>query len=128
MQSASHDGPNRSSAAGGIGTSRGVDLETLQRHVSELAREADAATETYERTAWIKYVAIFVPIPFVVLLFRLQMDAWHYYVAGVLFIAVALAMYALDLAAVAKRDKAIAAIEYAQEAYEIARTGVRTHP
>jgi hypothetical protein len=107
------------SAAGGdeIGTARVEDLATLQRHVSELARKADAATQAYDRTAWIRYFAIFVPIPFVVLLFKLQMQVWHYYLAGALFVAVALAMYAIDLAAVAKRDKAIQAFLTAQEAY-----------
>ena len=56
--------------------------ETLQQRLLELEREADAATEAYERTAWIGYAVAFVPIPFVVLLLRLYMDAWHYYIAG----------------------------------------------
>ena len=90
------------------------DPATLLRHVSDLAREADAATRTYDRTAWFRYAAIFVPIPFVVLFFKLQMQVWHYYVAGALFLAVALVMYAIDLAAVAKRDKAIEAVRRAQ--------------
>ena len=108
-----------------IGTAQVEDLETLQRHVSDLTRKADAATQTYDRTAWIRYGAIWVPIPFVVLLFRLHMQVWHYYVAGALFLAVALVMYAMDLAAVAKRDKAIQAVQRAQEAYEVARMSQR---
>jgi len=104
------------------GTERAEDLETLQRHVSDLRRKADAATQTYERTAWRRYGAIFIPIPFVVLLLRLHLEAWGYYVAGALFIAVAVVMYAMDLAALAKRDKTIEAAQRAQEAYEAART------
>ena len=108
-----------------IGTAQVEDLETLQRHVSDLARKADAAIQTYDRTAWIRYGAIWIPIPFVVLLFKLDMQVWHYYLAGALFLAVALVMYAMDLAAVAKRDKAIQAVQRAQEAYEVARMSQR---
>jgi hypothetical protein len=104
-----------------IGASQVEDLETLRRHVSDLASKADAATQTYDRTAWIRYAAIFVPIPFVVLLFRLHMQAWHYYVAGGLFLAVMFVVYAIDLAAVAKRDQAIQPAQRAQEVYEDAR-------
>ena len=45
-----------------IETERVKDLETLRRHASDLRRKADAATQTYDRTAWIRYAAIFVPI------------------------------------------------------------------
>ncbi len=108
-----------------IGTAQVEDLDPLQRHVSDLTREADAAIQTYDRTAWIRYGTIWIPIPFVVLLFKLDMQVWHYYVAGALFLAVALVMYAMDLAAVAKRDKAIQAVQRAQEAYEVARMSQR---
>lgn len=108
-----------------IGSERVEHLATLQRHVSDLRRQAEAVTQTYERTAWIRYGAIFVPIPFVVLLLRLHLQAWGYYVAGALFIAVALAMYAMDFAAVEKRDKTIQAAQRAQEAYEDARMSQR---
>jgi len=45
-----------------IETERVKDLETLRRHASDLRRKADAATQTYDRTAWIRFAAIFVPI------------------------------------------------------------------
>lgn len=108
-----------------LGTAQVEDLETLQRHVADLTRKAEVATRIYDRTAWIRYVAIFVPVPFIVLVFRLHMQAWHYYVAGALFLAVALVMYAMDLAAVAKRDNAIGAVQRAQETYEAARMSQR---
>jgi hypothetical protein len=107
------------------GTVQVEDLATLQRRVSDLARDADAATQAYDRTFWIRYAAIFVPIPFVVLLFRLHMQSWHYYVAGALFLAAMLVIYAIDLAAVAKRDKAIQAVQRAQEALDIAQMSQR---
>ena len=65
----------RNEASEETGTAQVDDLETLQRHVSDLARKADAASQTYDRTAWIRYTAIFVPIPLLVLLFRLHMQA-----------------------------------------------------
>lgn len=46
-----------------IGAEQGEGLEALQRRASDLERNADAATQTYERTTWIKYAAIFIPIP-----------------------------------------------------------------
>ncbi|MET1084054.1 MAG: hypothetical protein ABWY12_13560, partial [Burkholderiales bacterium] len=100
-----------------IETERVKDLETLRRHASDLRRKADAATQTYDRTAWIRYAAIFVPIPFVVLLLRFHLEPWGYYVAGALFVAVALVMYAMGLAAVAKRDT-IQAAQRAQAVYD----------
>ena len=108
-------------AIAGIGTAQVDDLEPLQRHAADLTRKADAATRTYDRAAWIRYGAIWIPIPFVLLLFRLDLQVWHYYLAGALFLAVGLALYAMDLVAVAKRDQAIQAAERAQKAYEAAR-------
>lgn len=115
----------KADASNEITTARVADLEALQRHVSDLARKADEATQTYDSTAWIRYAAIFVPVPFLLLLVRLHIQAWHYYVAGAMFVTVALVMYAMDLAFVAKRDKAIRAVQQAQEAYEAARMSQR---
>lgn len=112
-------------AIAGIGIAQVEDLETLQRHVADLTRKADAAKRTYERGAWIRYGAIWVPIPFVVLLFRLHMQVWHYYVAGALFLAVALVVYAMDVAAAAKSERAVQAAQRAQDAYEVARMSQR---
>ena len=105
-------------ASSGVDTQQAGNLEELQRLVSDLKRKADAATQAYERTAWITYGAIFIPIPFAVLLLRLHLEAWGYYVAGALFMAVLVVGYAIDVAAVAKRDEIIQAAERAQEAYE----------
>ena len=108
-----------------IGTGQVEDLEALQARASDLKRSADAAAQAYERTSWIRYAAIFIPIPFVVLLLRLHLEYWGYYVAGALFIAVAVAMYAIDLAAVAKRDATIQAAQRARKAYEEAARVLR---
>ena len=107
-----------------------ADLEALQRLVSDLTQRADAATRGYERLAWITYGAIFVPVPFAVLILRFHLEAWGYYVAGAVFMALLVAGYAMDLIAVAKRDRTIEAAERARAAYEAAaRTSHPTaHP
>ena len=113
-------------AGTGFETEHPEELERLQRLLSDSTRKADAAAQAYERTAWITYGAIFIPIPFAVLLLRFHLEAWGYYVAGALFLAVLAAGYAMDLVAVAKRDQVIRAAERAREAYEeAARTSRR---
>ena len=102
------------------GTARVEDLEALRRRASDLARIAEAATQRYDRTFGVRYAAIFFPIPFLVVLFRTHMLAWHYYVAGALFLVVMAAIYALDLAADEKCKEAIQAARRAHEAYEAA--------
>lgn len=101
-----------------IGSEQVEDPQALQRHALDLKRKADAATQAYERTAWIRYAAIWVPIPFGVLAFQAPLGslaplhrwrALHRCRRGNLRV---------DLAAVAKRDKAIQMAERAQEVYE----------
>lgn len=98
------------------------ELEALQHQATALTTDAEAATRTYNRTAWLKYVAVFIPVPFGVLLFRLYLEAWGYYLAGAAFVIVAIAMLVMDGIAVAKRDRAIEAAEQARQAYQSART------
>ena len=83
-----------------------------------MKREAEAATRRYDRLAWIRYVALWVPIPLMVLAFKLRMEVWHYYVVGAVFVAVAAVIYAIDMAAVAARDRAIEAADAALVDYE----------
>ena len=105
-----------------------ADVEALRRRASALKRESEAATRRYDRTAWIRYVALWVPIPLMVLAFKLRMEAWHYYVVGALFAALAAVIYAIDMAAVAARDRAIDAADAAQAGYEEAlRASRRDH-
>jgi hypothetical protein len=111
----------KTDASDEIGTARVENLETLRRRVSDLAGKADAAAQSYDRTFWIRYAAIFFPIPFVVVLFRVHMQAWHYYIAGALFLAAMIVMYAMDLVAVEKREAAVQAAQRAREAYDAAR-------
>ena len=98
------------------------DLETLHHEAAALQAEADAASRTYDRETWIRFVLVFFPVPFIVVLIRLQLEAWGYYVAGGLLLGSAALLVALDGAAAAKRDRAVHAAERAQRAYDQART------
>jgi hypothetical protein len=97
------------------------DVERLQRQASVLETTAEAMTRAYNRTTWIRFLLVFIPVPFVVLLLRLYLDAWGYYVAGALFIVCGAALFSLDSAASAKCEVASRAAENARKALEEAR-------
>ena len=97
------------------------DLEALQHEASALKADADAATRIYDRETWIRLTLVFFPVPFVVVLLRLHMEAWGYYVAGAFLVMSAAVLVALDGRAAARRDQAIRAAERAQQAYNEAR-------
>jgi uncharacterized membrane protein len=102
-----------------------ADLEQLQRRAAALTTEAGVRARAYQRSTWVRFVGVFFPVPFVVVLFRLDLEAWAYYVAGALFIVSAAVLYTIDSAASDKVDAAAKAAERAQKAYEeAARRGV----
>ena len=93
-------------------------IEDLQRRVAALTTQAEARARAYQRSTWIRFVGVFFPVPFVVLLFRLSIDAWAYYVAGALFIVSAAVLYTIDGAQSDKVDAAAKAAEKAQKDYD----------
>jgi hypothetical protein len=104
-----------------VETDLAPDLETLHHEASALKVKADAAVRTYDRETWIRLALVFFPIPFVVLLVRLHLEAWGYYAAGGFLIASVALLVRLDGAAAAKRDSAVRAADGAQQAYDEAR-------
>jgi hypothetical protein len=104
------------------------DLTMLQWRAARLRAAADALSATYNRTTWIRFVGVFFPVPFVVVLFRLSLDAWAYYLAGTLIILSGAVLYVVDGAASAKVDRAVAAAERAQQAYDAARAAAVRQP
>lgn len=90
--------------------------EMLQRRADELEAKATAEARRYDRATWIRFTAVFFPVPLVVVILRLRVDAWAYYVFGAAIVLVALTMYVLDGAARDRRDAAIRAAEEAREA------------
>jgi hypothetical protein len=80
--------------------------EDLQRRAAELAA-------TYRRHTWYRFVLVFAPVPFVVVLVRLHLEAWHYYVAGAAYLLFSAALYSYDTRASTKVDAALRAAEEA---------------
>jgi hypothetical protein len=95
-------------------------IESLQRKAKALAAEAEALTDTYRRTTWIRFTAVFFPVPFVVVLLRLDLEPWHYYLAGAAYLALSALLYVFDTAASDKCDAATRAAGRARQAYELA--------
>ncbi len=91
-----------------------MEARLKQRHVVELQARADAAIRRYNRTTWIRFTITFLPVPLIVVILRLQVDAWVYYLYGAAIVALTLSMYLLDGAARDRRDAAIHAAEQAR--------------
>ena len=103
-------------------------IETLQRQAAALSARAKALTLAYERSTWFRFAMVFFPVPFTVLLFRLELEYWHYYLAGGAYIVFSMALYSYDSAKAAKCEAATQTAERAQAALEEAQTdGPRRH-
>lgn len=73
-----------------------ADLDTLQHRAACLAAKAAALTDAYNRATWYRFTAVFFPVPFVLVLLRLQVESWHYYLFGSAYILLAALLYAYD--------------------------------
>ena len=93
-------------------------LADLQRQAIVLETRAEAETQAYQRATWIRFTGVFFPIPFIVVLLRLEIDAWTYYVWGGLIIVSAAVLYMIDGAASQRADAAVKAAEQARQVYE----------
>lgn len=101
---------------------RAEDLADLQRQAMALAAEAEAQTKAYRRSTWLRFVGVFFPIPFIVVLLRLEIAAWTYYLWGALIVGSGAVLYMIDSAASARADAAVEAADKARKAWEQART------
>ena len=104
------------------------DLSGLQQRAIALETHAQARTQAYQRATWIRFVGVFFPIPFIVVLLRLEMAAWTYYVWGALIVLGGAVMYGIDTAASTRVDEAVEAAATARKAYEEAAMGGITPP
>ena len=75
------------------------DLSGLQQRAVALESHAEARAQAYQRATWIRFVGVFFPIPFIVVLLRLEMAAWTYYVWGALILVGGAVLYVIDTAA-----------------------------
>jgi len=104
------------------------DLPGLQQRAIALESHAQAKTQAYRRATWIRFVAVFFPIPFIVVLLRLEMAAWTYYVCGGLLVLSGAVLYVIDTAASTRVDEAVEAAAAARKAFEEAARGGVTPP
>ena len=93
-----------------------------------LETHAEAKAQAYQRATWIRFVGVFFPIPFIVVLLRLEMAAWTYYVWGALLLLSGGVLYVIDTAASTRVDEAVEAAATARKAYEEAAQGGVTPP
>jgi len=104
------------------------DLSGLQQRAIALETHAEARTQAYQRATWIRFVGVFFPIPFIVVLLRLEMAAWTYYVWGALILLGGAVLYVVDTAASTRVDEAVEAAATARKAFEEAAQGGGTPP
>ena len=104
------------------------DLSSLQQRALALESHAQAQTQAYQRATWIRFVGVFFPIPFIVVLLRLEMAAWTYYVWGGLLVLSGAVLYVIDTAASTRVDEAVEAAATARKAFEEAARGGVTPP
>ena len=105
-----------------------AELSGLQQRAIALESHAEARTRAYQRATWIRFVGVFFPIPFIVVLLRLEMAAWTYYVWGALIVLGGAVLYGIDTAASTRVDEAVEAAATARKAYEEAAMGGITPP
>ncbi len=96
------------------------DLEGMRRRAAELQAAAEAEARRYDRETWVRWLGVIFPIPFIVVLLRLHLDAWTYYVTGGLLIVSAMVLFELDTAARDRSNAAEQAAEAARRDYEAA--------
>lgn len=94
--------------------------EGLRQKASILRAEADALTRTYRRTTWVRFALVFIPVPFVLVLLRLEIEAWHYYLFGAAYIGLSALLYVIDGRASHRCDAAERLAEEAQRAADAA--------
>jgi hypothetical protein len=92
------------------------DTEALRRKAVALQAEANALTEAYRRATWIRFTLVFFPVPFVVVLLRLQLESWHYFVAGGAYLLFSALLYVWDSRASDRCDAAVRAAKDAETA------------
>jgi hypothetical protein len=101
------------------------DLDALRRQMWQRQKQARAAVRTYNRASWIRFALVFIPVPLVVVIFRLYLEAEHYYVLGGAFIFFAGLLYVLDDRAADRREAALKAAKSARATYQEARSAAR---
>ena len=102
-----------------------ADSLDLQRRASALRAEANALSDAYRRRTWWRFTLVFFPVPFVLVLLRLDIEAWHYFVFGGAYLGLSALLYAWDTRA---SDKCSAAERLAEAAEKAASVSGASTP
>ena len=92
------------------------DVAGLRRRASSLRAEADALANRYRRATWLRFTLVFFPVPFVVVLLRLQVESWTYFLYGAAYVGLSALLYVWDSRASARCDAAERMAEAAERA------------
>ena|SRR5205809_4493031 len=92
------------------------DTEGLRQRAIALRAAADALTRGYRRATWLRFTLVFFPVPFLVVLLRLQLESWHYFVLGGAYLGFSALLYVIDGRASDKCAVAERAAEAAEQA------------
>jgi hypothetical protein len=96
-------------------------IEALRQRALALRTEADALTLAYRRATWVRFTLVFFPVPFVVVLLRLQIEAWMYFVFGGAYLGLSAVLYVWDGRESDKCNAAERLAEAAEEAAAVSR-------
>jgi hypothetical protein len=91
-----------------------ADLQDLQQRAASLRAEADALTTAYRRATWWRFTLVFFPVPFVLVLLRLEIESWMYYAFGGAYLGFSALLYSWDTRASNKCDAAEKAAKAAE--------------
>jgi hypothetical protein len=92
----------------------------LQQRASALRAEATARALAYRRQTWVRFALVFIPVPLILVLLRLQIEAWHYFVFGGAYIGFSALLYVMDSRASERCSAANKAADEAQQAADAA--------
>jgi hypothetical protein len=99
-----------------------AEREDLQQRATALRAEADALIVAYQRATWLRFTMVFFPVPFVVVLLRLEIESWAYFIFGGAYIGFSALLYVWDTRASDRCDKAVRAAEAAEQAAGVSRS------
>ncbi|MFO1080996.1 MAG: hypothetical protein U1E23_10260 [Reyranellaceae bacterium] len=97
------------------------DQALLAQKAREARDRAARVADCYNRTTWYRFVAVFFPVPFIVVLLRLEIESWAYAVAGAMIILSGAILYVIDGRAADSVAEAERQAEAAERALAVAR-------
>ncbi|HEY2875571.1 MAG TPA: hypothetical protein VGJ56_26825 [Reyranella sp.] len=93
-----------------------TDSEAARHRASTLRAEANALTDAYRRATWIRFTLVFFPVPFVLVLLRLQVESWTYFLFGAAYVGSSVLLYIWDSRASERCNAAERAAQAAEQA------------